>query len=173
MFQYFIDYSPSLYLYSLISTASWVFSYSVLPIPYTPISQTTLHTWNKFYIYNRFHKVMSLIQKCSKCLYHSANIVNTNISQHTHKNFEFSIHQVWILLLEASIDNNREYYDDKMKKLMEILHLYLTSTLKLYTIYSISTEFLPQKMMLKMMDFWKSPSQHSKTSLPSLTHKVF
>ena len=41
------------------------------------------------------------------------------------------------------------------------------------TIYSISIKFTPRKMMLKIMNFRKSPGQHPKPSLPSLTHHVF
>ena len=40
-------------------------------------------------------------------------------------------------------------------------------------IYSISIKFPPQTMMLKMMDFRKSQSQHPKPRLPSLTHHDF
>ena len=61
----------------------------------------------------------------------------------------------------------------KWKHLGRQLPLYLTSSLEMSTIYSISIKFPLRKMMLKMMDFKKSPSQHQKPSLTSLTHQVF
>ena len=53
------------------------------------------------------------------------------------------------------------------------LERYLTRSLKMSTIYSIRIKFPPRTMMLKMMEFRKSPSQHPKPSLPSLTHPFF
>ena len=61
----------------------------------------------------------------------------------------------------------------KWKHLGRQLLLYLTSSLKMLTIYFIIIKFPPRKMMLRMMDFHKSPIQHPKPSLTSLSRQFF
>ena len=100
----------------------------------------------------------------------------TRTHHSTHINFEFSRCQVWMTGSSSCkiwLMLTRNVLVIKWRNLGRQFPLHLTSSLKMSSIYSISIKFPPRTMMLKMMEFCESPSQHPKPSLPSLTHKVF
>ena len=104
-------------------------------------------------------------------LYYST-VVNTSpsLQHHTHKLriFKMSSLDDRLLLVLVSIDSNKEDTDEKMKQ----FDYKLKKSLHLSNICCFRIKFPPQAIMLKMMDFLKSPSQHPKSILPSLTHQV-
>ena len=117
---------------------------------------------------------MAFSRKCSKYLPSSAAIINMNPIQHTHKPYKFSRCQVWMTgssSCDIRLMPTRNMLMIKWRNLGIHYPIYVTRSLKMLNICSIIFKFPPRTMMLKMMDFRKSPSQHPKPSLPSLTHQ--
>ena len=96
---------------------------------------------------------MVLSLKCSKYLLSCATIINTNPSQHTHKTWIFKMSSLYerLLLMQALIydnksliDSNKEDFDDKTKKLREIIDKLIENVDHIfhqYWIYSQENDF--------------------------------
>ena len=112
---------------------------------------------------------MFLSCECLKYLLYSTTIVNTNPSQHTNNALKF-----YDVKFGRPVPHHASFHWFQKGILWwKWIDLGINKPLKLSKICSIRFEFPPQTMMLKMMNLYKSPSQHPKSSPPSLTYKVF